>query len=138
MLRYQDSGKPALTSYLLKNSTMVNEAPNLLRGIDIYSAPLCHLKCFRPERCGRACGQPDGSCRIGRHSHCGLCATKLNVGHKVGDPRYEILCRRHKSAGGVMNSDLRICIPTSVDGQAHEYNLDDSNGLTNPSVTYFP
>lgn len=149
---HQDSGKPALTTtsaicYLLKNAATVDEALDLLREIDMNSDIGAAHHYAISDASGRSVVveyvdnnmEVVESAAVANHY---LCASKLNVGLKEGDRRYEFLCRQFDAAGGVMDKQQLTKAITSVSlppmegrhmGTAWTLVMD----LTNPSVTYY-
>ena len=111
----QETGKPALTttsaiSYLLKNAATVEEALELLQGIDMHSdiGSAHHYamadasgKSVVVEYVGNEMVVVDSPAVTNHY----LCEQKLNVGLQEGDRRYDFLCRQLQEAGGQM--DLR-------------------------------
>ena len=110
---HQDSGKPALTttsaiSYMLKNAATVDEALELLRGIDMHSDIGAAHHYAISDATGRSVvvEYVDNemvvveSAAVANHY---LCEAKLNVGLLEGDRRYDYLCGRLEDAKGVMD-----------------------------------
>ena len=148
----QDSGKPGLTttsaiSYLLKNAATVDEAIELLRGIDMHSDIGAAHHYAISDAAGKSVVVEYvddeivvvDSPAVANHY---LCEEKLNVGLYEGDLRYERMCRQFDEAGGVM--DLKQLteaivsvsqLPAQGDflGTAWTVVLD----LTHPSATYY-
>ena len=111
----QETGKPALTttsaiSYLLKNAATVEEALELLRGIDMHSdiGAAHHYAIADASGKSVVVEYVDNeivvvdSPAVTNHY---LCEQKLNVGLYEGDHRYDILRQQLQEAGGKM--DLR-------------------------------
>lgn len=105
-----DSGKPALTTtsaicYLLKNAATVEEALDLLQGIDMHSDIGAAYHYAIADASGRCVvvEYVDNqmmvveSPAVANHY---LCAAKLNVGLIEGDRRYEYLCRQLDTTDG--------------------------------------
>ena len=110
---HQNTGKPALTttsaiSYLLKNAATVDEALDLLRGIDMHSDIGAAHHYAISDASGRSIVveyvdnrmEVVESPAVANHY---LCASKLNVGLKEGDRRYDYLCRQLDVTGGEMD-----------------------------------
>ena len=110
---HQDTGKPALTTtsaicYLLKNAATVDEALELLRGIDMHSDIGAAHHYAISDATGKSVvvEYVDNqlvvvdSPAVTNHY---LCESKLNVGLIEGDRRYDFLCRQLEGAGGVMD-----------------------------------
>ena len=112
---HQETGKPALTttsaiSYLLKNAATVDEALELLRGIDMHSdiGSAHHYaiadasgKSVVVEYVDNEFVVVDSPAAANHY----LCEQKLNVGLYEGDHRYDFLRQQLQEAGGKM--DLR-------------------------------
>ena len=112
---HQETGKPALTttsaiSYLLKNAATVDEALDLLRGIDMHSdiGSAHHYAIADATGKSVVVEYVDNeivvvdSPAVTNHY---LCEQKLNVGLYEGDRRYDFLRQQLQEAGGQM--DLR-------------------------------
>ena len=149
---HQDTGKPALTttsaiSYLLKNAATVDEALELLRGIDMnsdigsahhYAIADATGKSVVVEYVDNEFVVVDSPAVTNHY----LCEQKLNVGLYEGDRRYEFLCRQLEEAGGTM--DLRQ-LTTAIASVSQPPAQGDRLGtawtmvmnLTKPSVTYY-
>lgn len=149
---HQDSGKPALTTtsaicYLLKNAATVDEALDLLRGIDMNSDIGAAHHYAISDASGRSVvveyvdNQMEvvESAAVANHY---LCASKLNVGLIEGDRRYEFLCSQFDAAEGVMDRQQLTQAMASVSlppmegkhmGTAWTLVMD----LKNPSITYY-
>lgn len=142
---HQNSGKPALTttsaiSYLLKNAADVDEALDLLRGIDMHSDIGSAHHYAISDASGRSVvvEYVDNemvvveSPAVANHY---LCEAKRNVGLFEGDHRYEELCNRINRLGGTMSKDsLQDAIQSvSISGTCWTMVMD----LAHPSVTYF-
>ena len=149
---HQDTGKPALTttsaiSYLLKNAATVDEALELLRGIDMnsdigsahhYAIADATGKSVVVEYVDNEFVVVDSPAVTNHY----LCEQKLNVGLYEGDRRYEFLCRQFEEAGGTM--DLRQ-LTTAIASVSQPPAQGDRLGtawtmvmnLTKPSVTYY-
>jgi len=148
----QDSGKPALTTtsaicYLLKNAATVDEALELLRGIDMNSDIGAAHHYAISDASGRSVVveyvdnrmEVVESAAVANHY---LCESKLNVGLIEGDRRYEFLCSRLDAAGGVLDGQQLTQAMASVSqpeqegkflGTAWTLIMD----LTTPSLTYY-
>ncbi len=149
---HQDTGKPAMTTtsaicYLLKNAATVDEALELLRGIDMNS----DIGSAHHSAISDASGKSVvveyvdneivvvDSPAVTNHY---LCEQKRNVGLYEGDHRYDFLCRQYEEAGGTM--DLRQ-LTTAIASVSQPPAQGDRLGtawtmvmnLTNPSVTYY-
>ena len=142
---HQNTGKPALTttsaiSYLLKNAADVDEALELLRGIDMNSDIGSAHHYAIADASGRSVvvEYVDNelvvveSPAVANHY---LCEAKRDVGLYEWDHRYEELCKRFDQAGGIMDVDnLQNAIQSvSHSGTCWTIVMD----LTHPSVTYF-
>ena len=149
---HQDSGKPALTTttaicYLLKNAATVDEALELLRGIDMHSDIGAAHHYAISDASGRSVVVEyvdDGmvvveSPALTNHY---LCEEKRNVGLYEGDRRYDFLCSQYEEAGGIL--DLRQ-LTTAIASVSQPPAQGDRLGtawtmvmnLTHPSVTYY-
>ena len=149
---HQDSGKPALTTttaicYLLKNAATVDEALDLLRGIDMHSDIGAAHHYAISDASGRSVVVEyvdDGmvvveSPALTNHY---LCEEKRNVGLYEGDRRYDFLCSQYEEAGGIL--DLRQ-LTTAIASVSQPPAQGDRLGtawtmvmnLTHPSVTYY-
>ena len=149
---HQDTGKPALTttsaiSYLLKNAATVDEALELLWGIDMHSDIGSAHHYAMADASGKSVvvEYVDNeivvvdSPAVANHY---LCEEKLNVGLYEWDHRYEQMCRQIQEAGGVMDvgqltesivSVSQPPVPGDMLGTAWTMVMD----LTDPSVTYY-
>lgn len=149
---HQDTGKPALTTtsaicYLLKNAATVDEALELLRGIDMNSdiGSAHHYAISDASGKSVVVEYVDNeivvveSPAVTNHY---LCEQKRNVGLYEGDRRYDFLCRQYEEAGGTM--DLRQ-LTTAIASVSQPPAQGDRLGtawtmvmnLTNPAVTYY-
>ena len=149
---HQNSGKPALTTtsaicYLLKNAATVDEALELLRGIDMNSdiGSAHHYAISDASGKSVVVEYVDNefvvveSPAVTNHY---LCEQKLNVGLYEGDRRYDFLCKQYEDAGGSL--DLRQ-LTTAIASVSQPPAQGDRLGtawtmvmnLTNPSVTYY-
>ena len=148
----QDTGKPALTttsaiSYLLKNAATVDEAIDLLRGIDMHSdiGAAHHYAISDASGKSVVVEYVDDeivvvdSPAVANHY---LCEAKLNVGLYEDDHRYEQMCRQFDEADGVMDLEQLTKAIVSVSqppargdflGTAWTVVMD----LTRPSATYY-
>lgn len=149
---HQESGKPALTTtsaicYLLKNAATVDEALELLRGIDMHSDIGAAHHYAISDASGRSVVveyvdnrmEVVESPAVTNHY---LCAAKLNVGLYEGDRRYDYLCSQFEAAGGVMDKrQLSEAIAAVSQPPAQGDRLGTAwtmvMDLTNPSVTYY-
>ncbi len=142
---HQNTGKPALTtssaiSYLLRNAADVDEALELLRGIDMHSDIGSAHHYAISDASGRSVvvEYVDNdfvvveSPAVANHY---LCDAKKNVGLLEGDHRYEQLCERFDQAGGTMDEyGLQNAIQSvSQSGTCWTMVMD----LTHPSVIYY-
>ena len=149
---HQETGKPALTttsaiSYLLKNAATVEEALELLRGIDMHSdiGSAHHY----------AIADASGKSVVVEYVNNGivivdspavtnhyLCEEKLNVGLYEGDRRYDFLRAQLAEAGGTL--DLRQ-LTTAIASVSQPPAQGDRLGtawtmvmnLTDRAVTYY-
>ena len=148
----QESGKPALTTtsaicYLLKNAATVDEALDLLRGIDMHSDIGAAHHYAISDATGRSVVveyvdnrmEVVESAAVANHY---LCEAKLNVGLIKGDRRYEVLCSLYDATGGTMDkmqltkTIASVSLPPTEGGHmgtAWTMVMD----LTTPSVTYY-
>lgn len=148
---HQQTDKPDLTttaaiSYLLKNAANVDEALALLRGIDMHSDIGSAHHYAMADASGRrvVVEYVDNemvvveSPAVANHY---LCEAKLNVGLIEGDDRYDRLCQRFDTSGGVMNAQQLTDAIAAVSqperkgflGTAWTMVMD----LSHPSVTYY-
>ena len=149
---HQDTGKPALTTtsaicYLLKNAASVDEALELLKGIDMnsdigsahhYAISDASGKSVVVEYVDNKIVVVDSPAVTNHY----LCEQKRNVGLYEGDRRYDFLCRQYEEAGGTM--DLRQ-LTTAIASVSQPPAQGDRLGtawtmvmnLTNPAVTYY-
>lgn len=149
---HQDSGKPALTTtsaicYLLKNAATVDEALDLLRGIDMHSDIGAAHHYAISDASGRSVVVEYVDDRMvvvespALTNHY-LCEEKRNVGLYEGDRRYDFLCSQYEEAGGIL--DLRQ-LTTAIASVSQPPAQGDRLGtawtmvmnLTHPSVTYY-
>lgn len=149
---HQESGKPALTttsaiSYLLKNAATVDEALELLRGIDMHSDIGAAHHYAISDASGRSVVveyvddrmEVVESAAVTNHY---LCAAKLNVGLAEGDRRYDFLCRQLDVTGGVMDKRQLTEAVAAVSQPQRESGFLGTAwtlvmDLTNPAVTYY-
>ena len=149
---HQDTGKPALTTtsaicYLLKNAATVDEALELLRGIDMHSdiGSAHHYAISDASGKSVVVEYVDNEFVVVDSPACTnhyLCAEKRNVGLYEGDRRYDFLCGRYDEAGGTM--DLRG-LTTAIASVSQPPAQGDRLGtawtmvmdLTSPAVTYY-
>ena len=149
---HQDSGKPALTTtsaicYLLKNAATVDEALDLLRGIDMHSDIGAAHHYAISDASGRSVvvEYVDNQMEVVESpavTNHYLCESKLNVGLIEGDRRYEFLCRQFDDAGGIMDKrQLTEAIATVSQPQREGSFLGTAwtlvMDLTHPAVTYY-
>ncbi len=149
---HQNTGKPALTttsaiSYLLKNAATVDEALELLKGIDMnsdigsahhYAISDASGKSVVVEYVDNEIVVVDSPALTNHY----LCEQKRNVGLYEGDRRYDFLCRQYEEAGGTL--DLRQ-LTTAIASVSQPPAQGDRLGtawtmvmnLSNPSVTYY-
>ena len=151
IVTHQRTSKPDLTttaaiSYLLKNAANVDEALDLLRGIDMHSDIGSAHHYAMADASGKHVVVEYvnnemvvvESPAVANHY---LCDAKLNVGLVEGDDRYARLCERYEQTGGVMNEkQLTETIETVSQpekkgflGTAWTMVMD----LKHPSVTYY-
>ncbi len=149
---HQETGKPALTttsaiSYLLKNAATVDEALELLRGIDMHSdiGSAHHYAIADASGKSVVVEYVDNeivvvdSPAVTNHY---LCEQKLNVGLYEGDRRYDFLRQQLQEAGGTM--DLRQ-LTTAIASVSQPPAQGDRLGtawtmvmnLTDRTVTYY-
>ena len=148
----QETGKPALTttsaiSYLLKNAATVEEALELLRGIDMHSdiGSAHHYaiadasgKSVVVEYVDNEIVVVDSPAATNHY----LCEQKLNVGLQEGDRRYDFLRRQLQEAGGTMDlKQLTTAIASVSQPQAQGDWLGTAwtmvMNLTDRTVTYY-
>ena len=149
---HQNTGKPALTttsaiSYLLKNAATVDEALELLKGIDMnsdigsahhYAVSDASGKSVVVEYVDNEIVVVDSPALTNHY----LCEQKRNVGLYEGDRRYDFLCQQYEEAGGTL--DLRQ-LTTAIASVSQPPAQGDRLGtawtmvmnLTDPSVTYY-
>ena len=148
----QETGKPALTttsaiSYLLKNAATVEEALELLRGIDMHSdiGAAHHYAIADASGKSVVVEYVDhefvvvDSPAVTNHY---LCEQKRNVGLYEGDRRYDFLRQQLQEAGGTMDlKQLTTAIASVSQPQAQENWLGTAwtmvMNLTDRSVTYY-
>jgi predicted choloylglycine hydrolase len=148
---HQRTSKPDLTttaaiSYLLKNAATVDEALDLLRGIDMHSdiGSAHHYAMADASGKNVVVEYVDNemvvveSPAVANHY---LCEAKLNVGLVEGDNRYAKLCERYEQTEGVMNVKQLTEAIESVSQTEREGFLGTAwtmvMDLKNPSVTYY-
>ena len=148
---HQRTSKPDLTttaaiSYLLKNAANVDEALDLLRGIDMHSDIGSAHHYAMADASGRnvVVEYVDNemvvveSPAVANHY---LCDAKLNVGLAEGDDRYAQLCERYEQTGGVMNEKQLTEAIEAVSQPEREGFLGTAwtmvMDLKHPSVTYY-
>ena len=148
----QQSGKPQLSTtaairYLLTNAANVEEALELLSGIDMHSDIGAAHHYAMADASGRSVVVEyvdnqmvvTESAAVANHY---LCDAKRNVGLVEGDLRYEQLCTRYEETNGKMDVDqltdiIQLVsqpeIPGKFLGTAWTMVMD----LSHPSVTYY-
>jgi predicted choloylglycine hydrolase len=148
---HQRTSKPDLTtttaiSYLLKNAANVDEALDLLRGIDMHSDIGCAHHYAMADASGKYVVVEYvnnemvvvESPAVANHY---LCEAKLNVGLIEGDDRYTRLCERYEQTGGVMNEQQLTETIEAVSQSERKGFLGTAwtmvMDLKNPSVTYY-
>ncbi|MBR3387056.1 MAG: linear amide C-N hydrolase [Bacteroidales bacterium] len=149
---HQETGKPALTTtsaicYLLKNAASVDEALDLLRGIDMHSDIGAAHHYAMADASGRSVvvEYVDNemvvvdSPAVANHY---LCEAKFNVGLIESDHRYEHLCRQFEETGGTMAPEQLASAIESVSQPTHGEGFLGTAwtvlmDLTNRKVTYF-
>ena len=148
---HQRTSKPDLTttaaiSYLLKNAANVDEALDLLRGIDMHSDIGSAHHYAMADASGRNVVVEYvnnemvvvESPAVANHY---LCEAKLNVGLAEGDDRYAKLCERYEQTGGVMNEKQLTEAIEAVSQPEREGFLGTAwtmvMDLKHPSVTYY-
>ena len=148
---HQNTGKPALTTtsaicYLLKNAASVDEALELLRGIDMHSDIGAAHHYAMADASGKSVvvEYVDNmmvvvdSPAVANHY---LCEKKRDVGLVEGDHRYEQLCQRMEETGGVMNLQQLNEAVFSVSQPQRDGFLGTAwtmvMDLSSPSVTYY-
>ena len=148
----QESGKTPLTTssaicYILKNATTVDEALELLQGIDMHSDIGAAHHYAISDASGRSVvvEYVDNQTEIVEAKAVAnhyLCVSKLNVGLIEGDRRYEYLCNQYEAAKGIMDKEKLTQTMAAVSqpeqegkflGTAWTMVMD----LTHPSVTYY-
>ena len=148
---HQRTSKPDLTttaaiSYLLKNAANVDEALDLLRGIDMHSDIGAAHHYAMADASGKnvVVEYVDNEMVVVESSAVAnhyLCEAKFNVGLVEGDDRYSRLCERYEQTGGVMNEKQLTDAIEAVSqperkgflGTAWTMVMD----LKHPSVTYY-
>lgn len=148
---HQETGKPALTttsaiSYVLKNAATVDEALELLRGIDMHSDIGAAHHYALADASGRSVVVEYVDNRMvvvespAVTNHY-LCEEKRNVGLIEGDRRLDFLCGQLDAAGGVMDklqltkAIASVSQPEQEGWQGTAWTL--VMDLSNPSVTYY-
>ena len=148
---HQHTSKPDLTttaaiSYLLKNAANVDEALDLLRGIDMHSDIGSAHHYAMADASGKHVVVEYvnnemvvvESPAVANHY---LCNAKLNVGLAEGDDRYDRLCERYEQTGGVMNEKQLTEAIGAVSQPEREGFLGTAwtmvMDLKHPSVTYY-
>lgn len=150
---HQNSGKPSFTTtaalaYLLKRAATVDEALELLRGIDMHSdIGIAHHYAIS-DASGKSVvvEYVDNQMVVMKTNAVAnhyLCAQKLNVGLMEGDSRYSRLCSFYDEAGGKMDSLQLTKAICSVSQLPWGSNFIGGTqwtmvmNLTKPSVTYY-
>ncbi|MBQ3691341.1 MAG: linear amide C-N hydrolase [Bacteroidales bacterium] len=146
---HQNTGKPALTTtaaiaYLLKRAATVDEAINLLSGIDMHSdIGAAHHYAMSDTTGKSVVVEYVNNQMIVTESHVVanhyLCQQKLNAGWVEGDNRYQKLCNFYDNANGVMDSlKLKEAI-FSVTQSSPSYGTQWTMimNLSKKSVTYY-
>lgn len=149
---HQNTGKLSLTTslaicYVLKNAANIDEALELLRGVDMQSDIGCAHHYAISDATGRcvAVEYVDNEMvvvetpAVANHY---LCEQKKNVGLLEGDDRYDRLMNRFNNATGVMSSST---LNESIMSVTQKTQGDNFLGtawtmvmnLTKPSVTYY-
>lgn len=148
---HQRTSNPDLTttaaiSYLLKNAANVDEALDLLRGIDMHSDIGSAHHYAMADASGKkvVVEYVDNkmvvveSPAVANHY---LCEAKLNVGLVDGDDRYAMLCERYEQTGGLMNERQLTEAIEAVSQPEREGFLGTAwtmvMDLKHPSVTYY-
>lgn len=148
---HQRTSKPDLTttaaiSHLLKNAANVDEALDLLRGIDMHSDIGSAHHYAMADASGKHVVVEYvnnemvvvESPAVANHY---LCNAKLNVGLAEGDDRYDRLCERYEQTGGVMNEKQLTEAIGAVSQPEREGFLGTAwtmvMDLKHPSVTYY-
>lgn len=127
---HQDSGKPAMTTtsairLLLNRAATVDEAVELLRGIDMHSDIGWAHHYAIADASGRSVVVEYVDDEIvvvespAAANHY-LCDVKRNVGLDEGDDRYEYLCARYEEAHGVMDEKSLGSAIATVSHPEHE------------------
>ena len=148
----QQSGRPQLSTtaairYLLTRAANVEEALDLLRGIDMHSDIGAAHHYAMADASGRSVvvEYVDNqmvvveSPAVANHY---LCDAKRNVGLVEGDLRYDQLCAQYAAANGTMDRDqLTQTIQSVSQPEIHGQFLGTAwtmvMDLTHPSVTYY-
>ena len=144
--RKTDLTTTAAISYLLKNAANVDEALDLLRGIDMHSDIGSAHHYAMADASGKHVVVEYvnnemvvvESPAVANHY---LCDAKLNVGLAEGDDRYARLCERYEQTGGVMNEKQLTETIETVSQPEKEGFLGTAwtmvMDLKHPSVTYY-
>ena len=148
---HQRTNKPDLTTtgairYMLNNAANVDEALQLLKGIDMHSDIGCAHHYAMADATGRkvVVEYVDNemvvteSPAVANHY---LCEAKHNVGLVEGDDRYDRLCERYNQTGGVM-SEKQLTEAIEAVSQPQREGFQGTAwtmvmNLKNPSVTYY-
>lgn len=149
---HQETGKPALTTtsaikYLLNRAATVDEALELLRGIDMHSDIGSAHHYAIADASGRSVvvEYVDNEIVVVESPACAnhyLCDAKRNVGLLEGDDRYDYLCARYAEAGGTMDKQTLGSAIADVSSPEDSYGSQGTiwtmlMDLTNPSVIYW-
>lgn len=149
---HQETGKPALTTtsalkYLLNRAATVDEAVELLRGIDMHSDIGSAHHYAIADASGRSVvvEYVDNEIVVVETPACAnhyLCDAKLNVGLYEGDDRYDYLCTQYEEADGLMD---KTSLATAIAAVSSPEDSHGSQGtvwttlmdLTHPSIIYW-
>ncbi|MBR6979091.1 MAG: linear amide C-N hydrolase [Prevotella sp.] len=149
---HQRTNKPDLTTtgairYLLNNAANVDEALELLKGIDMHSDVGFAHHFAMADASGKSVvvEYVDNqmvvveSPALANHY---LCDAKHNVGRMEGDNRYDLLCERYEQTGGVMDKKtlteaIKDVSQPEVEGKFLGTAWTMVMDLKNPSVTYY-
>ena len=144
--------RPDLTTtgairYLLNNAANVDEALELLKGIDMHSDVGFAHHFAMADASGKSVvvEYVDNqmvvveSPALANHY---LCDAKHNVGRMEGDNRYDLLCERYEQTGGVMDKKtlteaIKDVSQPEVEGKFLGTAWTMVMDLKNPSVTYY-
>ena len=152
IVTHQRTQKPDLTTtgairYLLNNAANVDEALDLLKGIDMHSdiGSAHHFAMADASGKSVVVEYVDNqmvvvdSPAVANHY---LCEAKHNVGLLEGDDRYDKLCERYEQTHGVMDTNtlteaIKAVSQPEVKGKFLGTAWTMVMDLTNPSVTYY-